>query len=156
MGDVLDRLIVKGEDWKDVLSDLLRQGASNFLRAAGSALFGGAPTGSPLGFLGQLFGGFRAEGGPLSPGKWYVAGERGPEPVWGGGAGAFAVPTAAAMGGGAGNLSVVYNIDASGADPAAIARLETALASNTQAIASVHKSTGPRAMAYLAKYQEEH
>lgn len=35
-----------------------------------------------------LFGGGKAEGGPLSPGKWYIAHEG--EPIWGGGNGAFA------------------------------------------------------------------
>lgn len=37
------------------------------------------------------FGGFKAEGGPLTQGKWYMAGEQGQEPIWGGGPGAFAV-----------------------------------------------------------------
>jgi uncharacterized phage infection (PIP) family protein YhgE len=51
----------------------------------------------PLGnFLGDAiagaFGGARAAGGPIKPGKWYIAGERGPEPIWGGGQGAFVVP----------------------------------------------------------------
>jgi hypothetical protein len=41
--------------------------------------------------LGALFGGFKAEGGPLTQGKWHIAGEKGPEPIWGGGPGAFAV-----------------------------------------------------------------
>lgn len=40
--------------------------------------------------LGPLFGGGKAEGGPMEPGQWYMAGERGPEPVWTGGIGAFA------------------------------------------------------------------
>lgn len=45
-----------------------------------------------------LFGGGRAEGGPLEMGKWYTAGEHGPEPVWGGGPGAFAASGAAGGG----------------------------------------------------------
>lgn len=36
------------------------------------------------------FGGFKASGGPIEQGKWYIAGEHGPEPIWGGGPGAFA------------------------------------------------------------------
>jgi len=51
---------------------------------------GGGLFGSFLGGIGNLFGGFFAEGGPLQKGKWYIAGERGPEPIWGGGPGAFA------------------------------------------------------------------
>lgn len=50
--------------------------------------------------VGGLFGGNRAEGGELQAGKWYIAGEHGPEPVWGGGVGAFAAGT----GGGAGGM----------------------------------------------------
>lgn len=42
--------------------------------------------------LAAAFGGARAQGGPIQPGKWYIAGERGPEPIWGGGKGAFVVP----------------------------------------------------------------
>lgn len=57
--------------------------------AAGGA---GGGLGSFLGGLfGAQFGGFKAEGGPLDQGKWYIAGERGPEPIWGGGPGAFAM-----------------------------------------------------------------
>ncbi len=49
------------------------------------------------------FGGGKAGGGPLDPGKWYIAGERGPEPIWGGGPGAFA--TGYGAGGGSSNSS---------------------------------------------------
>jgi len=40
--------------------------------------------------LAPLFGGGKADGGPLTAGKWYMAGENGPEPIWGGGVGAEA------------------------------------------------------------------
>lgn len=42
------------------------------------------------GGLKDSFDGMMAEGGPLKSGKWYIAGEHGPEPIWGGGGGAFA------------------------------------------------------------------
>jgi hypothetical protein len=54
--------------------------------------------------IGGAFGGFKATGGPLAQNKWYIAGERGPEPIWGGGPGAFA----AGYGGGM-NVTVVNN-----------------------------------------------
>lgn len=55
------------------------------------------------GFIaGALFGGGRAAGGPIEQGKWYIAGEKGPEPVWGGGPGAFAAPFQQLMSGGGG------------------------------------------------------
>ncbi|MGI9160825.1 MAG: hypothetical protein ACR2K1_13830, partial [Saprospiraceae bacterium] len=62
------------------------------------------------------FGGGKAEGGPLQQNKWYIAGEKGPEPIWGGGAGAFAAGY-----GGSGSSATVINIDARGAtNPAEI------------------------------------
>jgi hypothetical protein len=48
--------------------------------------------------LDAFFGGGKAKGGPLDQNKWYIAGEHGPEPIWGGGSGAFA----AGYGGGGG------------------------------------------------------
>lgn len=83
----------------------------SFLSSFTSTLSGG------LEGIGKLFGGGKAKGGPLSSGKWYIAGEHGPEPIWGGGAGAFA----AGYGNSSGARSVgvtyspVYNIDARGA-----------------------------------------
>jgi hypothetical protein len=59
------------------------------------------------------FGGGRASGGPLEMGKWYIAGEKGPEPVWGGGPGAYA--TGYGSGGGAPQVTVNNSIDARGA-----------------------------------------
>lgn len=63
-----------------------------------SALGLALPTSGLPAIVGKLvFGGGKAEGGPLDMGKWYTAGEHGPEPIWGGGPGAFAAP---GMGGG--------------------------------------------------------
>lgn len=53
--------------------------------AAQAALFGSGPFAGVFGgqqgggLLGSLFGGFRADGGPVSAGKTYMVGERGPE-----------------------------------------------------------------------------
>lgn len=101
-------------DGKDALKSLLEVGKSvaadllkTFMQLAWlnplkNWLFGGDPTTGGLyptlsssgGLFSDLlsaFGGGKATGGPLAPGKWYVAGENGPEPIWGGGAGATAV-----------------------------------------------------------------
>lgn len=61
------------------------------------------------GFLAGLlgFGGGRAGGGPLDQGKWYIAGEYGPEPVWGGGQGAFAAGYGGQKGGGGGDMDML-------------------------------------------------
>jgi tape measure domain-containing protein len=72
----LDRVIVRGESLKDVLGDLARQLASSVLR---SVLLG--PAGAGGGIVGSLFGGARASGGPVTPGRAYLVGERGPELV---------------------------------------------------------------------------
>lgn len=61
--------------------------------------------------VGSLFGGFKAEGGPLEQGKWYIAGEYGPEPVWGGGPGAFATGYGSGAGGGGGGGTSVQVFD---------------------------------------------
>lgn len=63
---------------------------------------GGGIWGTVLSAVGSFFGGGKAEGGPLQPGKWHIAGEHGPEPIWGGGPGAFAM----GYGGGGGNVTV--------------------------------------------------
>jgi hypothetical protein len=65
--------------------------------------FTGVSAGSGIGgFIGNLaFGGGMAAGGPLEMNKWYVAGEHGPEPIWGGGTGAFASGYGGGSGGGA-------------------------------------------------------
>lgn len=97
--DALESLLEVG---KSVAADLLK----TFMQLAWmnplkNLLFGGDPTtgslyptlassGGLLGDIMKAFGGGKAEGGPLKNGEWYVAGEYGPEPIWGGGAGAFA------------------------------------------------------------------
>lgn len=95
---------------REQITGPIAKAASSFLGDAVKSIFGS-------------FGGGRAEGGPLESGKWYVAGERGPEPIWGGGAGAFA---AGYPSGGGGNT---YYIDARGADIGVEQRLTRALLS---------------------------
>ena len=66
--------------------DALRQLASDFAKMVANrafttllnGLFGGA-SGGLGGFFGSLFGGARAKGGPVSSGRAYLVGERGPE-----------------------------------------------------------------------------
>jgi hypothetical protein len=110
--------------------DLLRRMAAEMAVSGIFSTIAGALGGSTGGvgkFFANFFGGFRAQGGPLSPGKWYIAGEKGPEPVWGGGSGAFAM--ASAPGGG---VNVTYNIDARGATQELVQRLPAILAANNR------------------------
>ena len=73
--------------------------------------------GNPLsGVLGSLFGGGKASGGPVSAGKGYIVGEKGPEWFQPGTSGTI-VPNHA-MGGG---VNITMNVDArNSTDPAAI------------------------------------
>lgn len=104
--------------------------------AAEAALFGSGPFGGLFGGVG-LFGssssgtGFRAAGGPVDPYGNYVVGENGPEILKMGAFGGTVISNEDAFGGqGAGGglvFSPSYQIDARGADAAAVARLEAGL-----------------------------
>lgn len=82
--------------------------------------------------IGNLFGGFRASGGPVTPDKAYVVGERGPELFTPANAGRIlpSVPPAIGAAGGAPQINYAPVIDARGADSASIRRLEQALAND--------------------------
>ena len=106
--------IVGGKGLSDVLKGLLADIERIVIRKAVTEPVGETVSGwikdsgitdSLKGTVGSLFGGWKASGGPLDPGKWYIAGEKGPEPVWGGGPGAFAT------GYGAGGVSIVQHIN---------------------------------------------
>jgi len=64
---------------KDVLRDLVSQFASMAMNSVFRSLVGGLFGGTGGGFLSSIFSGFRANGGPVSAGRAYVVGERGPE-----------------------------------------------------------------------------
>lgn len=111
---------------KDIGRILIRSAASNLL----SGIFGGGPVsaysgaGNPWSAGGMLpFGGARAGGGPVTPGKWYRVGEKGPEDF---------VPTVPGVivpnGSRGANVTYAPSIDARGADVVAVARLEQVIA----------------------------
>lgn len=77
--------------------------------------FGGG--GGLGGFIARNFGGARAEGGPVMPGRAYLVGERGPEMIVPQSAGTV-IPNHA-LGGGGVTVNQVINVDG-GANPAAI------------------------------------
>jgi len=75
----LAQAIVYGRSFGDVLKGLAAQILSaGLLNIISGGAFGVA-FGSSLGGLGKVFGGARANGGPVSMGKAYLVGERGPE-----------------------------------------------------------------------------
>ena len=63
---------------REAIGRLLQDLARLMAQRAFQSLFGGAFSGGG-GFFSGLFGGFRADGGPVSAGKSYIVGERGPE-----------------------------------------------------------------------------
>ncbi|MBX3562585.1 MAG: hypothetical protein KF780_12335 [Sphingomonas sp.] len=85
-GGLADALVY-GRNLGDVLVNSFQRAAAELASSAIFQLLSGGSFGGKGGiggvgsFIGALFGGFRAEGGPMSPGKWYVTGERGPEIV---------------------------------------------------------------------------
>lgn len=79
---ILDSILA-GNSFAETLANIAKMLARAALEAA---LFGSGPFSKPGGGQGLLgpvmsavFGGFRAKGGPVSPSKAYVVGERGPE-----------------------------------------------------------------------------
>lgn len=81
----------------------------------------------PAESTGPVYGGGRASGGPIDAGKWYIAGEHGPEPIWGGGPGAFAMGY-----GGGGGVVINNNVDARGATVDLIKVLPSILRQNNE------------------------
>lgn len=105
-------------NFKDFLKRLAAEWVSSQVFGALGTLVGGPGRGS---FLKSLFGGFRADGGPVSSGRAYVVGERGPELFVPGASGAVM----AEAGGMTLNYAPVYNMGGqSAADPRLRAMLD--------------------------------
>lgn len=108
--------------FKKILADAATNELFKYLAGLGKSLTASAGTGGSFWgtALTSLFGGYKAEGGPLQQGKWYVAGEKGPEPIWGGGPGAYAMGYGS---GGGGSVTINMPIDARGATADAVKML---------------------------------
>jgi hypothetical protein len=133
----LDGILTKTKSFGDAFTDIMGAVRRALLQAA---IFGGGPlagilglgpnvaggTGGLLGGLGGLITG-RQAGGPVRGGQPYIVGEHGPELFVPGGSGQIVPSNITRNSFGGTTVAPVYNIDASGADPAAIARLEQAL-----------------------------
>ena len=90
---------------------MLNKVADKFLDLAIDEAFGSFGGGGIFGFLGNIFGGKKANGGPVSSGKSFLVGEKGPELFVPKSSGTI-VPNNQ-LGGGS-STSVVVNVDASG------------------------------------------
>jgi len=108
--------LIEGKSAAEAFSNVLSSIANKLLDVGLDNLFGKS------GFnIAGLFGGGKATGGPVSSGTTYLVGEKGPELFTPSSAGNI---TPNHQLGGQGGVSLTFNTDATGADPAAIARLE--------------------------------
>jgi len=98
LSDVLDGL---GADitrivTRKLVTEPLGNGIADLFKSAGGSGGGGGDLwGKLFGQVSSFFGGFFAEGGYLPAGKWGIAGERGPEPIFGGRSGMTIHPASA-------------------------------------------------------------
>ena len=99
LGSVFADALTGAKNLNDGIKDLLKNMSSMFLNQAFSQLLGSA-------FPSFNFGGFRADGGPVSPGRSYVVGERGPEIFTPQGSGHI-IPNERLGGGGATTVQVI-------------------------------------------------
>lgn len=120
-------------DWSGLVAGILADMATlAFRQSVLAPLFAGGGSGSGLvgDALGEIFGGFRAEGGPVSAGRAYVVGERGPELFFPSVSGN--ISPNGALGGGA--VNIVTHIDARGASVDSVQELRAAMAARDAAL----------------------
>jgi tape measure domain-containing protein len=156
--DGIQGLIDESMTLNDVLATTLKRLADLALQAAilgdgpFASLFGGKSSnggvGGLIGGIGKLFGGFFANGGTLGAGRWGIAGENGPEIIKGP---AQVIPNTALkkIGGGTSAPTVNVSIDARGADPTSVAKLQAMRGQIVReavsaAVAAVPKTAGGR------------
>jgi lambda family phage tail tape measure protein len=128
---------------ENAFNDFLETGKASFSQFASSVisdiarialrmmvlqpLFGGGPDGG-IGLVGSAlasaFGGFRANGGPVSPNKAYIVGERGPELFRPRVAGGIVPNEALGRSAGGGGVSLNLTINAPNSTPDAVRQLE--------------------------------
>lgn len=128
--NMIDDIISGSFSAKDALAGLLRQMSQALLMGQGplANLFGMTPQTSGLGGLfGMMFGGPRAAGGSVTPGNLYRVNEKGEE-FFSPGTHGRIIPHDGMEGGGGMSVPVNINIDARGADPAGLAKVQQQLA----------------------------
>lgn len=107
LADGLASAIVYGEDLGDVLISTIQRAAAELISSSlvqlltGGSFGGKGGAGGVADFvtsaIGSVFGGHRASGGPVLPGRSYIVGERGPEMLHVGGRGGFVSPNSGAI-----------------------------------------------------------
>lgn len=105
-----------------LLRKLVTEPAADWITGAIKGMGGSGGASGMLGGIGSwfssMFSGWFADGGYIAPGKWGMAGERGPEPVFGGRSGATVRPYSGAV---TINISVPGNTDGRTAQQVAVA-----------------------------------
>jgi hypothetical protein len=96
-----------------MVADLLASQLTDYLFGATVKSAGGSRAGGALtGLIGSIFGGFRAEGGPVKAGVPYIVGEKRPELFIPSSSGTIAPSVSSAIAGGGANTAVTFNITA--------------------------------------------
>lgn len=137
-----------GDRWRNLLLDMAAQAAAAQLNEAlFGGLFGGGGKGS--GLIGDLFKGIisgaRASGGPVSSGRAYLVGERGPEimvPSQGG----TVLPNGEGLGGG--TQVVIHNVINGDVSPQTVGLIERSM----QRVKADILQSGRRGGAYAGAY----
>jgi hypothetical protein len=150
LGKISDKLVTMATDkiWESafggasgsVLSNLFGLGGGNLL--AGSTSSGTSLAAGTGGLAFPMF----ASGTDNAPGGWSIVGEKGPE-LMNVSKGAQILPNGVMPGGGDTHVSIPINIDATGADPAGLARVQQQLASLQASLPGTIVSTVKKARA---------
>jgi hypothetical protein len=154
VADLYEQAMLGGTDsiGKALKSVLIR----SIAEALATQMFGSAGAksggffGNLLGGIGSAFGGFRAAGGPVSAGKSYVVGERGPEVLHMRAPG-YVTPNApgrAARSGGGTTIVNHFTLDMKGAitTPELIAGINTAISQAERRAVATSLAAGEKAM----------
>lgn len=141
--------------FSDMVKSMLADMEKLAFRAALMPIFGGgtANSGGLLGsLLGNAFGGFRAEGGPVGSGSPYIVGEKGPELFVPRSAGTIVPNNAMSGGGGGGARDVNFTINLEGANgDETIARIASQAA--RQAVSAAVETSRSSMPAAQRRYQ---
>jgi hypothetical protein len=121
---------------RDAIRSLLQDLAKLAAQAAFRSLFSNMFNPKGAGIFGSIFGGFRAAGGPVSAGRAYVVGEKGPE-MFVPKAGGTIIPNGANAGG-----AVTINIDARGAVEGVADQINAAISRRIPEIARASSAYG--------------
>lgn len=133
IGDVLQQAILMKSGWHDALSAIAldiglaiaKMEILNALAAEGVSSKSGGVAGGIFSFFSGLLS-HHATGGTVPSGGFGIAGENGPELVYGGTSGVSVIPVSSGRSDGP-NITVIYQTDARGADLSILQRLPLAM-----------------------------